>query len=578
VRARDFADLPWGLAVFGIAAGVYANAMPEVAIHDDPFFVPARYTLSADSLRAIFSDDAWAAVGARSGLYRPLTIASIALDGALWGDAAAAYHRTNVLLHALASVAVFVFVRTLCREVPAWCAALGAAAFAVHPIHTEAVDSVFNRSEILVALCIVPALTVLARTAHTRPRLGWTIVACLFLVGLACRESAIALPPLAVLMLWIAQPGGPWRPSRRTLAPLVLLTFVFGAYLALRHGALAGGPSDPSPFFGAAPPTDLAGRVIYSLAQLCEYVRMMLWPWPLRVSYEDFTGQAFRIAVGVHGAALAVALAGRRRAPRVTFAIAFFYTALLPVTQLAASAGGKVQLGAFSLDRPLLPLLVNERVAYLPSVALALLAAVGVAALAQRGGRALSIGCAVVPIAAGAYLTWNRNLAWHESVSLYEAEVKAAPENGDGWRHLIAEYSSLGRLDEGATACDAQMGRDFRSAYFFINCGVVYYQLNRNDDAMRAYRRAIELGLPAVGHVNLARVLARQGKSVEAEAELVAAAEAETNPVLRHFRRGQWLTRFHPDRRAEAIDEYRKALELQPNYAPAQNALQRLRP
>jgi tetratricopeptide (TPR) repeat protein len=312
--------------------------------------------------------------------------------------------------------------------------------------------------------------------------------------------------------------------------------------------------------------------------QLCEYVRMMVWPWPLRVSYEDFTGQAFRAAVAVHAAALAVALAARRRAPLVTFALAFFYTALLPVTQLAASAGGKVQLGAFSLDRPALPLLINERVAYVPSVALALLAAVGLTALARRWGTPLALVCCAAPLAAGAFMTWNRNVAWHESVRLYEAEVKAAPDNGDGWRHLIAEYSAIGRISEGAAACDVQMRRDFRSAYFFINCGSIYFQLNRYDDAMRAYRRAIELGLPAVGHMNLGRVLARLGRSTEAEAEFVAAAETESNPVVRHFRRGQWLTRFHPERRAEAIDEYGRALALQPNYAPAQKALKSLRP
>lgn len=564
--------------MFGIAAGVYANAMPGVAIHDDAFFVPSRYTLSADSLRAIFSEDAWAAVGARSGLYRPLAIASIAVDGALWGDAAQGYHRTNVLLHALASVAVFLFVRTLCREGRAWPAMLGAAVFAVHPIHTEAVDSVFNRSELLVALCVVTALTVLARTEHTRPRLAWAIVAVSFFAALLCRESAIALPPLAVLMLWIAQPGGSWRPTPRTLAPLVLLALPAGAYLAMRNGALAGAPDVPSPFFGVAPPGDLPSRIFYSLAQLSEYARMMVWPWPLRVSYEDFTGQAFRLAVGLHGAAVAVAWAARRRAPLVTFALAFLYTALLPATQLVASAGGTLQLGRFSLNRPALPLLVNERVAYMPSVAIALLVAVGLAALARRWGPGLAVACSALPIAAGAFVTWNRNLAWHEGVRLYEAEVQAAPENGDAWRHLIAEYSSLGRLTEGATACDAQMGRDFRSAYLFINCGSIYFQLGRDDEASRAYRRAIELGLPSVGHMNLGRVFARQGKAAEAEAEFAAAAETEASPLLRHFRRGQWLARFHPERRAEAIDEYRKALALQPNYAPAQKALDGLLP
>ena len=576
MRARFFADLPFGVAVFGIAALAYANAMPAVAIHDDAFFVPSRYTLSAESLASAFSDDAWAAVGARSGLYRPLMLVSIAVDGALWGDAIASYHRSNVLLHALASLAVFVFVRTLLRQADAWQAALGAAIFALHPIHTEAVDSIFNRSELLVTLCVVLALTLLARIGHERPALTWGLVALLFLAALLCRESAIALPPLALLMLWIVQPGGAWRPSARSLAPLLLLAVPFGVYLRLREGALSGAAADPSPFFGVAPPSEGLGRIFYALAQLREYARMMVWPWPLRVSYEDFTGEGFRSAILVHGAVLLSALAARKRWPLVTFALVFFYTALLPSTQLLAAAGGAVHLGPFSLSRPALPLLINERIAYMPSVAVALLCAVGLGALSRRVGVSLAVVCGALPAAAFAFVTWNRNLDWHDAERLYEAEVRAAPRNGDGFRHLIGAYSASGKLEQAERACDAQLGGDFRSAYFFINCGSIYFQLGRNDAAIAGYRRAVELGLAAVGHMNLGRVYARQGRQAEAEQAFAAAALAETNTMLRHFRTGQWLARYHPGRRAEAIEEFRKALALQPSYAPAKRALQGL--
>jgi tetratricopeptide (TPR) repeat protein len=576
LRPRSSKELLGSAVVFVVAVLVYANAMPAVAIHDDAYFVPARHPLTADALRRIFSEDAWAAAGARSGLYRPLAILSIALDGAVWGDAADAYHRTNVLLHALASVVVLAFLRALQRGASAWPAAVGAVLFAVHPIHSEAVDSVFNRSELLSTIFVIGALTLVARARPASGTLRWSLVALAFLLALLCRESAIAMPLLVLLVLWLAAVDGGLALTLERLAPLSLLVFPAGVYFVLRSAALAGAPQDPSPFFGVTPPAELLPRLFYALCQLAEYARMLVWPWPLRVSYEDFAGESFRAAIGAHGALLVLALATYRRAPLVTFGVGFFYAALLPVTQLFASAGAAVKLGPWTLARPALPLLVNERVAYMPSVALCLLVAVGVAALARRLGVAGTLACAALPIAASAWITWQRNPDWHDAISLYEAEVAAAPANGDGWRHLIGAYSSAGKVDAAARACDAQLGREQRSAYFFINCGSIYFQLGRDEAAIGAYRRAIELGLASVGHMNLGRVYAKQGRLVEAESHFATAARVETQPLLRHFRRGQWLARFHPERRAEAIAAYRAALALQPDYAPARRALDAL--
>jgi tetratricopeptide (TPR) repeat protein len=579
LRPRSSKELLASAVVFVVAVLAYANAMPAVAIHDDAYFVPARHPLTADAVRRIFTDDAWAAAGARSGLYRPLAILSIALDGAIWGDAADAYHRTNVVLHALASVVVFAFLRALQRGAPAWPAAVGALLFAVHPIHTEAVNSVFNRSELLSTIIVIGALTVVARATPAPGALRFGLVAFAFLLALLCRESAIAMPLLVLLVLWHGTSGtSEVRPvlTLQQLAPLSLLVFPAGLYFVLRNAALAGAPQDPSPFFGVTPPVELLPRLFYALCQLAEYARMLVWPWPLRVSYEDFAGQGFRTAIGVHSALIVLALATYRRAPLATFGVGFFYAALLPVTQLVASAGAAVKLGPWTLARPALPLLVNERIAYLPSVALSVLVVVGVAALARRLGVAGTLACAALPIAASTWLTWQRNPDWHDAISLYEAEVAAAPDNGDGWRHLIGAYSSAGKADDAARACDAQLGREQRSAYFFVNCGSIYFQRGQDEIAIRAYRRAVELGLASVGHMNLGRVYAKQGRQMEAEWHFATAARLETQPLLRHFRRGQWLARFHPERRAEAIAAYRAALALQPDYAPARRALDAL--
>ena len=101
-------------------------------------------------------------------------------------------------------------------------------------------------------------------------------------------------------------------------------------------------------------------------------------------------------------------------------------------------------------------------------------------------------------------------------------------------------------------------------------------ELRRDELAMKAYRRAIDLGLAPVGHANLGRVYVRLGRIPEAEAEFAAAAESETNPAQRHYRTGTLLMRFHPERTVDARREFEAALAIQPDYVAARQALAQL--
>lgn len=589
-RRRSFLQnafvLP-ALAVTVLAFGAYSNSPAPVTVHDDKFFVPARHTLSASEVSQIFQEDTWASTGSPAGTYRPLAILSLAVDGAIHGKDPTGYHWTNVALHTVASVLVFLLLLELLRAVPvavprdeallAWSAALAAAVFAVHPIHTEAVDSVFNRSEILATIGVVAALLAVLRWHARRPALAWTTATVLYLVALLCRESAVTLPVLAAAMLWLLHPDEPWRARLRRVLPAGFLAIALAEYFVLRQHALATQVQGTAPALGAAAGDDLSSRVLYSVATLREYARMLVWPWPLRISYENFTGDGLVAAFALHAALLVGAAWALGRAPLAALAVAWFYVSLLPSTRVFTALGESLRLGGEALVELKNSLLVGERVAYLPSVALAIALAAGLAHLARRRGLSWAAAAAAVPVVAGLVLTMQRNEQWKDPVRLFGAEVVAAPDNGDGWRLYVSALSAAGRYEHAAGACDSQLDQPGRSAQLFNNCGVVYDRLGRSDHAIRAYRAAIAQGLEAVGHANLGRVYARLGRTAEAEAEFVAAAEAEVDPARRHYRNGQRLARFHPDRLGEARREFEAALALQPDFAAARDALARLR-
>ena len=566
---------------------VFINAAPDVALHDDKFFVPSRFNLDGGSLSRMFGGDSWSATGSSAGVYRPLLLLSFAIDGAMFGRSPRGYHVTNILLHAAAAAALYGLLLALLRRnaidatkstLPVVAAAGAALVFGVHPVHSESVDSIFNRSDILVTLGVVAGLWVIQRWEDRRPVLAWSLAGLIYLASLLCRESAVSMPVLAALMVWVLHREDSWRRLARRLAPVLTQIGPLALYLLLRQSALSGtGSQAPTLAENVDPNAGFGYQVRLALETLREYSRMIVWPDPLRASYEDFGVTAVWASLLVLGVAVALAVAFRRRGPLITFGLMFFYVALLPSTRLATASTLTLSVGGHVLFQPASGLvLVAERVVYFPSVGFASVLAASLFALGRWRGLGTAGIASLVLCVVLAPVTYLRNEDWQSEVALWQAETRAAPQNGDAWRLLAAAYAQQGRHAEVARICDEQRERHPRIAQLHNNCGITYSALGRFADAEDSYRRAIDLGLTAVGQSNLGRVLAQQGRMAEAEAAYAQAVRAETDPVRRHVRQAQLLLRFHPDRVDEARGELEQALAIQPGYAPARDLLRQI--
>jgi len=130
-----------------------------------------------------------------------------------------------------------------------------------------------------------------------------------------------------------------------------------------------------------------------------------------------------------------------------------------------------------------------------------------------------------------------------------------------------------GRPAEAVRLCDQHLPRHTNNPKLHTNCAIVYEQLHRDREAEASYRAAVANGLGSVALANLGRFLSNSGRRAEAEKFYLAAIEKENIPARKHFRRGRFLLRFYPQRSAEAAEEFRRALELQPRFASARAAL-----
>ncbi|MFQ5414213.1 MAG: hypothetical protein ACE5E6_07115, partial [Phycisphaerae bacterium] len=173
-------SVPWGLLTpVGLFVLVIAVFMPALlagfANWDDNFLI-VQQTAYRGFTRAHVE---WMFTTSLAGHYQPLTWLSYALDYRIWELEPLGYHLTNVLLHALTTVAFyFVALRLLAigfgadacsrRKQLVLAAGFAAAVFGVHPLRAESVAWIAERRDVLSGLPLVLSVACYLRYASAR--------------------------------------------------------------------------------------------------------------------------------------------------------------------------------------------------------------------------------------------------------------------------------------------------------------------------------------------------------------------------------------------------------------------------
>ncbi|MBI5369136.1 MAG: tetratricopeptide repeat protein [Planctomycetes bacterium] len=521
---------PWALVACA-ALAAYSNTPENGFVHDDTVRVLENKLIR--SLRTI--PDLYRQRGLAPTLlqnpmdsvvdYRPLTATTYALDWAAWGGPEpAGFHRTNLLLHVLACWALLFLGDALFGNRRA--AAAAALLFAVHPVHTEAVDAIANRSDLLCGGLIFLAVGAFARAgaaAGTGRRGAWlALSAAAFGAGLLAKEMAVVAPGLMLLVVAFEARGRPGESATRAravgrrLAGLAPHLLVFVLYLSARLAVLGSVEMGPSLFDkgGVAGPA----RVRTMLIVLADYLRLVLWPAGLTAEYavnsvgyphpETWFAPAVLGAVAVLGGCAAAFLFLARRAPGGAFGLGWFWLALAPVSNLVFR----------------IYVVQAERLLYVPDAGILLAAGLGWSGLVARAERpGVGRGARVAAwVALGAFAcglgvaTWRRNPVWQDAESLYGDVLEKQPNSP---RALEWMANVLGRRSPAAAlALAAELAKyPGWEANALRVSAFAHYALGEDALAVAEFERFERLGASWKASLYHARALARLARPEEAE-------------------------------------------------------------
>jgi len=189
------------LFLFLVAFLVYANSIPNDFNLDDELYHPRAVKIATSEewgLNEIFTTRTFIE-GDNRYEYRPVALLSFVAQYKMLGDSAKLSHFVNVFLYALTCLLLFTLLTNWLGRDRGWLAFFIALLFALHPLHTEIVDSIKNRDELLAFILALLGLLA-AWKAYTSSWWHLFTAAALFLMALMCKVSialALIVIPLA---------------------------------------------------------------------------------------------------------------------------------------------------------------------------------------------------------------------------------------------------------------------------------------------------------------------------------------------------------------------------------------------
>lgn len=499
-------DRPWwrrpGVrAVFLVgvlAVAAYANSVGNGFAFDDDGIIVQNDLVREGRLAELVGSPYWPESAEGTGLYRPLTVASFAVEWALFDGSPRGFHLVNVAAHAAVSLLVLALVASFLPLLPA---ALGAAVFAIHPVHTEAVANVVGRGELYAALFVLLAcwLYLGGREWGGAGRgLRLAGLAVLYFLGLASKEIAVTLP--GVLLLVELVRAHDLKAAARSvwdeLPAYVLLAATLGVYLWFRSVALGGLLGEPGA--GSIRNLTTGERVLTSISLWPEYIRLLFYPVDLAADYGPAVFLASRdwnldVAVGALVLVLlAVTVAvSWSRERGVALGVLWFALAVLPVSHLFFPTGT----------------VLAERTLYLPSVGLAFVVA-GIAGPVLREGRPVRWTAAALLGAAAVALfvrTVQRNPTWYSGHTVMNTLASEHPESFRALWERARSLDTVGEAEEARRYMEAAVELAPNQYRLLLEAGLFHRKHGRIEEARDHIRRAREASPRGeAGHFELA--------------------------------------------------------------------------
>lgn len=506
----------------------------------------------------------WAMTTFDAANWHPLTWISLIVDYDLFGLDAAGYHITNLFLHILNTLLLFIVLRRMTGEI--WKGTVVAALFAVHPLNIESVVWIAERKNLLSTLFWILTIMAYVRYADKPGWKSYSVILVCFILGLMAKPMLVTLPFVLLLLDYWPLQRFSWSDRSRTTAiqdrtdrrkllirlllekvPLILLSLL-SAFVTF-HAARTGGAVKAIAVF------PLMGRIENACISYAMYLLKAAWPADLAIFYPYPVGRPlWQVALSIlflTAVTAIVCLMGRKYRYLITGWFWYGIT-LFPVI-------GVVQVGFQSMA---------NRYAYISLIGIFILMVWGLPDLLKRfSGRWHLPTAALAAILALTFSSKEALQGWKDSEAVFQhalnvtinnhiaemgmgnvwlgrrdlpkarsrylASLQIKPDYAEAHNNLALVLMMEGKADEAVAQCQEAIKDNPNYADAYNNMGVVFAGQGKSREAVASFRRALELKPDYVrAQNNLAKLLREEGRGRDAAHPATSAKKKDPENAL----------------------------------------------
>ncbi|KJJ85291.1 transmembrane and TPR repeat-containing protein 4 [Candidatus Omnitrophus magneticus] len=561
------------LIIFGLTFFVYSNTLKSDFIWDDEYLILNNSQIkNFQHFPNIFKTYVGYGSENINNFYRPMQELSNMIDYSIWGAHPFGFHLTNVILHSLTALMVFILIKLISRNTLA--AFFAACFFGIHPVHTEAVAYIAGRADSLYSFFFLLSLTLFIKSVTSskeKPISSFFIYSASFLffvISLLSKEMVIIMPLLCFLYLFYFHKKTDthflYGKNLWKCVPYAIIVVIYGV---LRATLLSFSDIAPASAFEKLP---LIFRLFTFFRTVGIYFRLLILPTDLHMersvptTRNIFDIEAILCLLMICGIIWIAYKTFSRGNKFISFSITWFFVNLLPVSNI-------VPINSF----------LAEHWIYMACIGPLTLAGLGLSWLWKnipKEGRSLRIAFILfVSVLIYSYSngTIERNKDWKDEISFFSSTLKYNPRNARLYLNLGNTFFEKGDIDNAIAQYKKAIGihKDYAVAYG--NIGSAY--LNKNDvaNAQEYLEQAIKLKFNyPIAHYNLGIIYYNKNKFSEAINELNTATKQL--PQLYQAWNMKGRTYLKIGQIPEAKEAFNTSLQIFPDQPPIKKALSKI--
>ncbi len=567
------------LLIIALSLISYLNIFKNEFVWDDHVFILDNSDIrSFSTLPLFFSQDV-------DGLYRPLRsfyytfVYSIGGKNELW------YHLNSLFLHTIISILVFLIIYEISSRKRI--ALIASMIFAAHPIHTERVTNITGGFDLLGIFFMLFSFYLYIKFSKFGSKKHFFFSLLFLLIAVFSSEEAVTLPLLIVLYEFcfnrkeFASKAAIKKNIIKNYAPYFIIVFF---YIAARIIVVG---------FRGRVEEYLAGNFFLTMLTMLKayvyYIYLLIVPINLTL-FRDIQPAAslfdLKALISLLILVSIIAFAIKNHKNRILFfSVFWFFITLIPFSNILP-----------------LQVFMAERYLYVPSIAFSLLASYLLVTLLDFQFKNKKIVQRMVAIfialllAFYVFSTINRNSEWKDNMTLWSRTVATNPNNSRAHDNLGFTYERAGetkkalqefeiavKLQEDNFRALANLGVAYAKLGFYNKSvaalkksieikgyyktydklGLVYDELNMENEAIESFREAIKLNQRyAKAHNDLGTIYGKRGEFDLALEEFNVAIKIDKDYADAHFNKGVLLEFL--GEKDKARKEFEAAVRLEP--------------